>query len=347
MSTQTQTQTQIQPQTKHHIKLASAEIANIWTSYMNDSMASCVVGSFLSHTDNTEIRSVLDFALKTSQAHIDKLQSFFNEEHLPIPDALSVKEDVNKEAPPLFTDDFYLFYIQNIGKAGMLAYSIALANSARLDICEYFTECLSESARLYNKATEIMLAKGIFIRSPYIPEAKQVEYVQHESYMAGWFGNRRPLNVIEMSSIFFNLIHNQLGRALLIGFSQVAKSQEVREYMLRGRDIADKHVEIFGSLLSSEFLPSASTWSTMPTDSTIPPFSDKLMMFHTITLSGGGVGYYGNSLATSPRRDLSADYARLIAEVGHYSEDGATIMIKNGWLEQPPQATNRDQLAKG
>lgn len=71
-----------------------------------------------------------------------------------------------------------------------------------------------------------------------------MEYVQKQSYIAGWFGHRRPLNAIEMSQIYFNLIQNQLGRTLLMGFSQVAKSKQVRDYMVRGRDIADKHVEI-------------------------------------------------------------------------------------------------------
>ncbi len=64
-------------------------------------------------------------------------------------------------------------------------------------------------------------------------------------------GSKRPLNVIEMANIYFNLIQNQLGRTLMIGFSQVAHSQKVRNYMVRGRKIADKHVEVFGSLLIS------------------------------------------------------------------------------------------------
>ncbi|WP_419158854.1 DUF3231 family protein [Rossellomorea sp. BNER] len=29
-----------------------------------------------------------------------------------------------------------------------------------------------------------------------------------------------------------------------------------------------------------------------------------------------------------------------------YSEDGANIMIDNGWMEQPPLAADRDELAK-
>ncbi|MEK4159435.1 MULTISPECIES: DUF3231 family protein [Paenibacillus] len=258
---------------------------------------------------------------------------------------LPLNTDVNKEAPRLFTDDFYLFYIQNVGKMGMEFYTMSLSNCARLDICEYFTECLNESARLLNKATEIMLTKGTFIRAPFIPVSKKVEYVQKQSYIAGWFGHRRPLNAIEMSQIYFNLIQNQLGRTLLMGFSQVAKSKQVRDYMVRGRDIADKHVEIFGSLLSKEFLPSASAWDTMPTESTVTPFSDKLMMFQTATLNAIGIAHYGRALSLSPRRDLGANYVRLTAEISQFAEDGTNIMIENEWLEQPPQATDRDQLA--
>jgi hypothetical protein len=85
----------------------------------------------------------------------------------------------------MLASDFYLFYIQNMRKIGMEGYTLCLSNSARLDMCVFFTECLSESARLYNMATEVMLSKGTFIRAPYIPESKKVEYVQKQHYLAG------------------------------------------------------------------------------------------------------------------------------------------------------------------
>jgi hypothetical protein len=344
MPTLQQTQKQ-KLQTEHNIKLTSAEIANLWSSYQNDSLAICTIGTFLSKVEDKEIRSILEFALQLSQAHVQKLKSIFTEEQIPVPDGFSVEIDVIKDAPRLFTDDFYLFYIRNAGKIGLEAYTMALSNVGRLDLCEYFTECLNESARLLNKATEILLLKGEFIRAPYIPEAKKVDYVQNKSYLVGRFGHHRPLNAIEISNIFFNMTQNQLGRTLLMGFSQVAKSQIVRDYMVRGRDIADKHVEIFASALSKEFLPSASAWSTLPTDSKAAPFSDKLMMYHATTLNAAGIGHYGRSLGLSARIDLAAIYVRLSAEVAHFANDGANIMIDNVWLEQPPQATDRDELA--
>jgi len=334
------------PKTEHNVKLTAAEIGNLWMFYMNDSASICMVGQFLEHIEDEQIRSVLEFSMKLAKAHVQKLQSFFKEEKIPIPDGFSEQKDRIKESPRLYTDDFYMFYMQNIGKIGLEGYTFALQNAARLDMCEYFTECLNESAKLLNKATEIMLLKGTYIRPPYIQTAAKVEYVQKQSYLAGWFGDRRPLNAVEISNIYLNLIQNQLGRTLLMGFSQVAESKQVRDYFVRGRDISDKHVEIFGAILGKDFLPSASSWGTESTDSTIPPFSDKLMMFHITSLIAAGIGHYGRSLGSSPRHDLGVAYTRLIAEIAAFSDDAAKIMIENGWMEQPPQAADRNQLAK-
>ncbi|MCM2531718.1 DUF3231 family protein [Neobacillus pocheonensis] len=92
--------------TNHKIELTSAEIANLWTNYMSDTSAICIIGTFLSHVEDTEIRSVLEFAMQLSQAHVQKLQSIYTEEQYPLPVGFSENTDVNKEAPRLFTDDF-------------------------------------------------------------------------------------------------------------------------------------------------------------------------------------------------------------------------------------------------
>jgi hypothetical protein len=35
------------------------------------------------------------------------------------------------------------------------------------------------------------------------------------------------------------------------------------------------------------------------------------------------------------RRDLATQYTRLTSEMEQYREDGANILINNGWMEQP------------
>jgi hypothetical protein len=40
----------------------------------------------------------------------------------------------------------------------------------------------------------------------------------------------------------------------------------------------------------------------------------------------------------SARYDLLAKYGRMSLEVGKYAEEGASLLIDHGWLEQPPHS---------
>jgi hypothetical protein len=96
--------------------------------------------------------------------------------------------------------------------------------------------------------------------------------------------------------------------------------------------------------MKKESLPVPMSWDSAITDSTSTVFSDKLVMFHVAAMIAAGVGNYGMAMAASPRRDIGLKYASLIPEISLYSEDGANIMIKHGWMEEPPQSDDRDQL---
>ncbi|WP_260445555.1 DUF3231 family protein [Metabacillus elymi] len=69
-------------------------------------------------------------------------------------------------------------------------------------------------------------------------------------------------------------------------------------------------------------------------------------MFHVSAMIAAGIGNYGTAMAASPRKDIAIKYASLIPEISLYAEDGANIMIKNEWLEEPPQTDDRKKLAK-
>lgn len=111
--------------------------------------------------------------------------------------------------------------------------------------------------------------------------------------------------------------------------------------------MAQKHVEIFSKYLIDEDLPAPMGWDTAITDTTAKVFSDKLIMFHVSGMIAAGVGNYGAAMAASPRRDIGARYASLVPEITLYAEDCANLMIKQGWMEEPPQADDRDLLIKG
>jgi hypothetical protein len=199
---------------------------------------------------------------------------------------------------------------------------------------------------LFEQIINVLLTKGLYTRPPIITPPDSVTFVKDKSFFTGWLGKRRPLSVIEIGDITFNIVKMHLHAALKIGFSQVARSNEVRQHILRGRDISNKHIEIFESTFDEEKLNVPVSMQSLITNSTTPPFSDKYMMYQIQLSTQLSIAYYGTGLSVSARRDLGADYLRLNLELLQFAEDGGYIMVKNGWLEQPPLASDRDLLAK-
>lgn len=333
-------------ETEHNVELTSSELSNLWASYQNDTMAICGIKYYLTNIADAEIRSVLEYALEISQRHVQQVTQILKNENYPVPQGFT-EHDVNLNAPRLFSDQLYLNYILNMGKFGLTSYSLALSLSERTDMIEYYSECLAQTTELHNRAKELAKEKGILIRAPHIPKPEQIDFVKKQSFLAGWFGDRRPLLGVEIANLVYNAKRNALGQGIITGFSQVAKNKEVRNYFERGREISGKHLEVFSSKLYEDYLSRGTLNLTSEvTDSTVSPFSDKLMMYHVAALIASGIGQYGVAMAASPRHDLSVTYARLSTEIAHYADDGANIMINNGWMEQPPRAADRKKLAK-
>lgn len=331
---------------EHHTRLTAPEFANLWTQYMNDTMAICTSKYFLEHIDDKDINSIFRTASELSRRHVTSVREFLIQEKFPIPLGFT-DQDINTEAPPLFHDAFLLNYMYIMTLHGLTGYAVALSTSSRSDMQMYYIDCTKETTDLYFRIMELLKSKGLYTRPPYIHPPEIAGFVEHQNFLTGWFGERRPLNCIEISNITFNMNKIHVSKALGLGFSQVANSEEVRNYMTRGTLLSIKHSEVFNSLFQEDYLNSPISWDSMVTNSTTSPFSDKLMMFHIQLLTQASIAFYGAGLATSKRKDLGIHYLRLIGEVMKYAEDGANIMINNVWMEEPPTADNREDLTTG
>jgi hypothetical protein len=330
----------------HNAELTSAEIANLWTQYMNDSLAICILTHSIEKAKDEDIKGIFEFALSLAESHIVKITEIFNLNNFPIPKGFSIEEDINLNAPPIFTDAFMLDYMHVMTLLGLTGYAGAVATSSREDQIDYFTKCNIETMELHKRIVNVMLNKGLYSKPSRINTPSQVDFVDSQRYLAGWFGKKRPLNVIEISGMHFNMKKDVAKAVLELGFGQVCQTKEIQKYFERGKNICKNHFGTFSNMLTKEDLSSPKSWVSEVTNSTVSPYSDKLMLFHIITLVSAAIGYYGAGLSVSQRRDLAGEYASFMAEIGLYVEDGAQLLIKYGWLEQPPLATDRNKLAK-
>ncbi|WP_404430824.1 DUF3231 family protein [Sutcliffiella horikoshii] len=330
-----------------NIHLTSSEIASVWTSYMQNSMSIQILNYFLQTVEDSEVKGVVKKAFAISSTHLSQLTKVFEAEEIPLPDAFN-ESDVNLNASKLYTDPFMLTYLNHMSKAGMLGYSGFLSMSTRADIRKIFKETLSLTSDLFEKSSEVLLEKGLYIRSPYIDYPKHKDFVDSKSYLSGMnpFSTKRPLNTIELSHLHMNIQNNMIGAKLSISFAQFSPRKEVQKLMLRGKDISEKHIKIFTSILLTNDTQAPISADVSITDSTEQVFSDKLLLFHQGMLTASGTGNYATSAAASQRSDLIVNYERFSFEIAQYAKDIADEMIQKGWLEQPPGTSDKKKLAR-
>ncbi|ENH97238.1 hypothetical protein J416_06622 [Gracilibacillus halophilus YIM-C55.5] len=328
-----------------HRPLTSAELGDLFANYLGDSLFYCVFTHHLEVVKDKEIKVFIESNLALTKKHLSFLRYLYQNEQIPVPVGFG-EEDIRKEAPALFSDLFMVFYITEMSRAGVMTYGNALSTSSRSDIIEYFEMCIRETMNIYKEGINLLLSKGMDIAPPNIPYPKKVDFIEDQSFISYFSGKLRPLTGLEIKHLQINVNTNVLGKALLLGFSQVTSSEQLTKYFKQGSKRAEKQINKLGAFLMKENLPTPKLLDTHITDSTIPPYSDKLMLYHTSLASKIGIENFGIALSNVFRHDLHMKFASLTAGIAKYLDDGMNISICRGWLEEPPTAADRDKLSK-
>ncbi len=327
----------------HHEKLTSAEIGKLWATYTGNSMSVCILSYFLQHVDDESIKQLLENGLSLSKEFMAGIEEIFEKENFPIPIGFT-DEDVNLGAPRLFEDEFYVHYLKYAAKAGLSIYHIALIFAYRQDVADFFNHCLKSTIVLLQQIKEVLMSKSLIIKPPYIPIPEKAEFVS-EDFLNGFIGHVRPLHALEVAHLYDNIESNVTSKALILGFSQVAKNENVRELFKRGKEITHNAVETCMDQLQNANLSSPSFIDHLVTTSTFSPFSDKIMLFHKVDMFSIKIRAFGNSMAVNGRHDIGFMYTKSFMKIASFVEDGMKLMIENGWMERPPSAVDRDRLA--
>jgi len=325
------------------MRLTSTEITSLWVQYIQETMAICISKYVLATVKDDEIRSLFKFCLELSKKHLKTLKKLLNDENFPLPNGFT-DEDINLEAPPLFTDLFWLQYIYDMTIHGLSGHGISFSGSARKDIRDHYYQCNIDAMNVYNKSVDILLAKGIYERDPYYSTPQKVEFITDLGYMMDIIGKKRSLNSMEAGTIYTNLRKSILTKGILLGFQQVTKDKKVHKFMNDGLNLVNKHIGIFSSILHEENLHSPRLLNTQVTNSKIAPFSDKLMLFHAGFMFNLAMIYYANAIAISMRIDVLGHCEASFLRDLKISTSWANIMIEKGWIEKPPEANDRKEL---
>ncbi|UCZ55109.1 DUF3231 family protein [Bacillus shivajii] len=325
--------------------LTSVEVSSLWNGYLVESLVHHMFKYFLQNIDDPDIKELVETCHTLSKKQMDQYRSIFHKDNFPIPNGIQI-EDINVNAPRLFSDIYYINYIKNMAKFALLMHVNAFTEVTRDDVTTLFSGFIDNLKDIEIKATDLMLSKGLYTRPPLVPIPESIDVVESKKFLGSFFESNRPLTVHEISQLFTIAEGNALGKATSMAFSQVSQDKQIQEYILKGKDIAHRYIQLFNDVLLNEDIPTVKTYDSEVTEITVSPFSDRLLMFHVSLLAKAGIGNYGMAIAKTQRKDIGLMYARILAEATEYATEGAKLMIKKGWMEQPPLAANRDKLVE-
>jgi len=333
--------------TEAKIQLTSTELGTVWMTYQSTSATLMIIDLFKEKTIDKEAQNILTEYITDCQNIKNITVDIFNNEKAVIP--LGFEEaDIVKEVPPLFDDFFNIMFLRQMMKLNFGHSAISSARSYKKEVHDLLKLNYDVADKYYVLTTNYLLGKGSLPRPPYVTMPTQVEFIEGKGYMSGFnpFTDKRALNTIEVGYINEAIEDNIFGMQLMTGFAQVAKESEVKNYFIEGKELSKKIITDFTDILLQSDIQPPSTWAGKATNSTVPPFSDKLMMYITSLISSSSMGNIALGTSFSMRSDLQHKLSLIAKSIFHFAKEGGKIMIKHKWMEEPPQMEDRNQLTK-
>ncbi|WP_458415142.1 DUF3231 family protein [Schinkia sp. CFF1] len=329
------------------LALSSSELGTLWMTYQEKTMNQRMLEYFIEQADDDRAKEIMQDTHNHIISYIEEIKNIFQNEGAVIPIGYTEK-DVNIGVPKLYDTMFDIMFLRVLKEISMGLHTLHLSMAYRKDIVLFYKELTAFTQSVYDQCVDYLQEKAVLPHPPAVSMPKTVEIANGTNYMSGFnlFSEKRALNTVEVAHLYHAIDTNIIGMQLITGFAQVANEPEVKKYFIKGKELAKKVVTDYTQILLQSDIQPPSTWGANATDSKIAPFSDKLMLYCTGLLCSFGLGSNALGTAFSLRSDLPFKMVDTAKDILKYGHDGAEIIAKNGWLEEPPQMKDRNLLTK-
>ena len=319
-------------------KMSSTELGSLWLTYHKKTLILRMLEYFIEKADDEEAKNLMSGLWEQLHPKVIEIQSMFENEGAACPGGFT-KKDVNLDAPRLWENGFDIMLSRVLKEISTALYALHLTISYREDIINFYKQLTKITETYYNLFTQYLLKRSILQRPNYVTMPTSIDFITDKQYMKGTsiLGQKRPLNTLEFGVLYRSFESNITGMQLLKGFAQCTEDKESHKYFTKGMELSKELVKECGEIfLENNIQPPATPGGTV-TNSTMAPFSERLMMFCNYLLGGMGLGGQGFSGILLWRNDLITKTGIQAKDVFEYIREGVILMMSKGWLEEPPK----------
>jgi hypothetical protein len=123
----------------------------------------------------------------------------------------------------LYSDSFALLYLFKITELSLNTFSFALSNAIRSDICDFFRDRQTASSDLHDKLLKTFQCKR---------------------------------------GLLFKLDKDLIAKTLVTGFVQVAQSKDILKFLIKGKKIASRQIDLLCRLSKESEYDSTRNWKS-------------------------------------------------------------------------------------
>lgn len=326
------------------VPITSSELGSLWLTYQEKTMILRMLEYFIEKADDEKAKEIMTSLHSEIELFISKIVAIYEEEGAVTPTGFT-SQDVYKDVSKLYDNGFDIMFVRLLKEISMGLHALNMSMTFREDINILFADLTALTQKYFTICSQYLLKNGLLVRSPFVTMPKSVEFVKDNDYLSASsinpFTQKRTFNTVEVAHIHKGIESNLTGMQMILGFAQSAKDREVKKFFFEGAELAKGIVKELSELMIQENLPVPQTAGGNATKSTEAPFSDKLMMYCTSLFCSFSLGSNSLGTAFSLRNDLPAKMTIFTKDVFEYAHKGAKIMIKNGWMEEPPQMITR------
>ncbi|WP_435164882.1 DUF3231 family protein [Paenibacillus glycanilyticus] len=154
------------------------------------------------------------------------------------------------------------------------------------------------------------------------------------------------LTSAEIGKLWITYMGNSMARCVLRYFLQNVDDANIRDVLNEALQLADRFTRTVDNIFTQEGHPVPIGYTEEDVNVEAPRlYADEFYLHYLKYTSKAGISIYGIAVPFMSRPDVREFFTDCL--VGNYVEDGANTMIDLGWMEQPPQAADRNALAKG
>ncbi|WP_264737775.1 DUF3231 family protein [Cytobacillus firmus] len=312
------------------------ELGFLWYLHSSSNMVNIFLGNLIETAEDTDLKNVLTEIKTLSSFQEQEALQFLADNGLSITPFFS-ENDLHSPSEKLFSDQLMVEILKHITSNGLGVLSFQYTDLTVPKVKNFFKEILNKLIQIDISILNLLENKGLLQNRSFSYEnAKDRESKIFKVAST----QQRPLNAVELASMFGSFQCNNVGLALCTAFSDTAKDEDTKSFLQDGIKLSYHQVEVLSEIYRENGVPTTTGLEAHVQKVNKSPFSDKLMANLIMFLNPIGIGNLQTAVVSSYKKSHVKILKELIDQVEGYSEQGFKLLVRKDWLNEPP-VTNR------